>query len=146
MDDTHRIGLTIKTLSHLLSRAMGKQLRDEQHSAATAVRSHILGYFAHHRVEEVQQAVLQQHLGIRRSTMTNILSGMESEGLVSRVEDTQDKRQKRVVLTDTAKNLCNEHLALVNAFEKKLERALTDEELSQFFAIAEKLKTTLETC
>lgn len=78
--------------------------------------------------------------------MTNILSGMESEGLVSRVEDTQDKRQKRVVLTDTAKNLCNEHLALVNAFEKKLELALTDEELSQFFAIAEKLKTTLETC
>ncbi len=146
MDDTHRIGLTIKTLSHLLSRTMGKQLRDEQHCAATAVRSHILGYFAHHHVHEVQQAVLQQHLGIRRSTMTNILSGMESEGLVSRVEDAQDKRQKRVVLTDTAKTLCNEHLALVNAFEKKLEQALTDEELNQFFAIADKLKTILETC
>jgi DNA-binding MarR family transcriptional regulator len=145
MDDTPRIGLTIKTLSHLLSRAIGKQLRDEQSCAATAVRSHILGYFAHHNVQEVQQAVLQQHLGIRRSTMTNILSSMESEDLVRRVEDPQDKRQKRVILTDAAKALCNEHLMLVNSFEATLRKALSDEELEQFFAITEKLKTTLET-
>ena len=64
---------------------------------------------------------------------------------MKRVEDPQDKRQKRVILTDAAKALCNEHLMLVNSFEATLRKALSDEVLEQFFAITEKLKTTLET-
>ncbi|ADY14715.1 transcriptional regulator, MarR family [Sphaerochaeta globosa str. Buddy] len=145
MDTTPRIGFTIKTLSHRIGRTLGQQLRLEQEAASTAVRSHILGYFAHHEVEAVLQSELGNHLLIRRSTMTNILDGMESEGLVTREEYQQDKRQKLVRLTEKAKALCSEHLKLVNDFETSLQSNLSDEELKQFFAITKKLNQILDT-
>jgi DNA-binding MarR family transcriptional regulator len=77
--------------------------------------------------------------------MTNILDGMESEGLVTREEYQQDKRQKLVRLTEKAKALCSEHLKLVNDFETSLQSNLSDEELKQFFAITKKLNQILET-
>ena len=144
METTPRIGFTIKTLSHRIGRNLGQQLRLGHDSASTAVRSHILGYFAHHEKETVLQSELQQHLLVRRSTMTNILAGMESEGLVTREDCLADKRQKQVRLTEKAKALCNEHLKLVNEFEDTLRSCLTDEELHQFFTITEKLNQLLD--
>lgn len=124
---------------------MGNQLRIEQDSTSTAVRSHILGYFAYHQTDAILQSELGRHLLIRRSTMTNILDGMESEGLVTRDDYQQDKRQKLVRLTEKAKTLCSEHLRLVNAFEASLKSNLTEEELNWFFSITEKLNHILDT-
>jgi len=145
METTPHIGFTIKTLSHRIGRNLGQQLRLGHDSTSTAVRSHILGYFAHHEKETVLQSELQQHLLIRRSTMTNILCGMEGEGLITREDCLTDKRQKQVRLTAKAKELCNEHLKLVNEFEDTLKKCLTDEELAQFFTITEKLNHQLDT-
>jgi len=145
MDTSKRIGFTIKTLSHRIGRNLGQQLRLGHDCASTAVRSHILGYFANHEKETVLQSELQQHLLIRRSTMTNILCGMEGEGLITREDCLTDKRQKQVRLTAKAKELCNEHLKLVNEFEASLRSCLTDEELHQFFTITEKLNHQLDT-
>lgn len=77
--------------------------------------------------------------------MTNILAGMENEGLVTREDCLADKRQKQVRLTEKAKALCNEHLRLVNEFEDTLRSCLTEEELNQFFTITDKLNKLLDT-
>ena len=145
MDTSKHIGFTIKTLSHRITRNLGQQLRLGHDCPSTAVRSHILGYFAHHGKETVLQSELQQHLLVRRSTMTNILCGMEDEGLITREECLTDKRQKQVRLTAKAKKLCNEHLKLVNEFEDTLRNCLTDEVLAEVFTITEKLNHQLDT-
>ncbi len=146
MEEEQRlIGHTIKMLSHLLHRSMTSQLRLEQDSGNSAVQSHILGYFAHHQKSRILQSELQHHLGIRRSTMTNILKGMEKDGLVTREEHENDKRQKWVVLTDRARVKCDEHFQIIQEFEKTMAQGLSEEQLQQFFTIANHIRRNLET-
>ncbi len=144
-EEPRHIGHTIKTLSHLLHRSMTKLLKLEEESSGSVVQSHLLGYFAHHQKNRMLQSELQQHLGIRRSTMTNILKGMERDGLIMREDSQEDKRQKWVVLTEPAKQKCAEHFHLVQEFELTMRQGLSEEQLQQFFAIADTIRRNLET-
>ncbi|WP_320122583.1 MarR family transcriptional regulator [uncultured Sphaerochaeta sp.] len=144
-EEPRHIGHTIKTLSHLLHRSMTTLLKLEEDSSGSVVQSHLLGYFAHHQKTRILQSDLQQHLGIRRSTMTNILKGMERDGLIVREESEEDKRQKWVVLTDLAEQKCAEHFHLVQEFELAMRQDLNEEQLQQFFTIADTIRRNLET-
>lgn len=144
-EEPRHIGHTIKTLSHLLHRSMTKLLKLEEESSGSVVQSHLLGYFAHHQKNRMLQSDLQQHLGIRRSTMTNILKGMERDGLIVREESEEDKRQKWDVLTGLAKQKCAEHFHLVQEFELAMRQGLSEEQLQQFFTIADTIRRNLET-
>lgn len=124
---------------------MTKLLKLEEESRGSVVQSHLLGYFAHHQKNRMLQSELQQHLGIRRSTMTNILKGMERDGLIMREDSQEDKRQKWVVLTEPAKQKCAEHFHLVQEFELTMRQGLSEEQLQQFFAIADTIRRNLET-
>ncbi|MDC7231558.1 MAG: MarR family transcriptional regulator [Sphaerochaetaceae bacterium] len=124
---------------------MTKLLKLEEESSGSVVQSHLLGYFAHHQKKRMLQSELQQHLGIRRSTMTNILKGMERDGLIVREESEEDKRQKWVVLTDLAEQKCAEHFHLVQEFELAMRQDLNEEQLQQFFTIADTIRRNLET-
>lgn len=53
----------------------------------------------------VKQRVIEEEFAIKRSTTTIMLQRMEKRGLVSRLPDPTDKRQKLVKLTDEAKDL-----------------------------------------
>lgn len=143
-EEPRHIGHTIKTLSHLLHRSMTKLLKLEEESSGSVVQSHLLGYFAHHQKNRMLQSDLQQHLGIRRSTMTNILKGMERDGLIVREESEEDKRQKWVVLTEPANQKCAEHFHLVQEFELAMRQGLSEEQLQQFFTIADTIRRNLE--
>jgi DNA-binding MarR family transcriptional regulator len=124
---------------------MMRLLKLEEESSASVVQSHLLGYFAHHQKTRILQSDLQQHLGIRRSTMTNILKGMEKDGLIAREEAEEDKRQKWVVLTESAEQKCAEHFHLAQEFELAMRQGLSEEQLQQFFAIADTIRRNLET-
>lgn len=52
-----------------------------------------------------KQRVIEEEFAIKRSTTTIMLQRMEKRGLVSRLPDPADKRQKLVKLTDEAKDL-----------------------------------------
>ena len=144
MNDLPQVGLTIKTLSHLLYRSISKTLKLDLNTTQSAVQSHVLGYFAHSSRTCIEQRELQKHLGIRRSSVTNILKAMEKEGLIERRESEHDKRQKVVMLTEQAKEMCDAHLILVKQFESTLRQGISEEELRQFFSITEKMKYNLE--
>ncbi len=120
-------------------------LKLEHESSHSVVQSHLLGYFAHHKKTRFLQSELQQHLGIRRSTMTNILKGMERDGLILREETEEDKRQKWVVLTELAEQKCAEHFHLVQDFEAAMTAGLSKEQLQQFFGITDQIRRNLET-
>lgn len=53
----------------------------------------------------VKQRVIEEEFAIKRSTTTIMLQRLEKRGLVSRLPDPTDKRQKLVNLTDQAKDL-----------------------------------------
>ncbi len=144
MPDQRQIGPTLKSLSHLLFRSMVKLLKVEEGPNNSVVQSHILGYFAHHGTTSIPQKQLQKHLGIRRSSMTTILQAMEKENLIERSEAGGDKRQKEVVLTDLAKQKCEEHLKIAQEVESLMIQGITEDQLQQFFLVADKIRQNLE--
>jgi hypothetical protein len=74
----------IKTLSQLLQGSMTTMVNLEDECNGTVVQSRLLGYFAHYKKICLLQSELQQQLSIHRSTIANMLKGMERDGLILR--------------------------------------------------------------
>ncbi len=79
-------------------------------------RFFILMHLSH---EEMSMGQLRKVSHVSRSTLTSLVDGLTSEGLVSRRRGKQDRRKVRVEITDEGKNIVE------TVLEKK--RAIIDE-------------------
>ena len=72
-----------------------------------------------------------------------LLKRLEDEGLVQRSMGVRDARMKRITPTLRAQALNQEAERRIAATEATLTRGISQEEIDQFLAIAEKLKQNL---
>ena len=94
--------------------------------------------------ENVTSRELAELLDVRPSSLTEMLTRLDSEGLVTRTTDENDKRVTRVALTDSGKALLAQVEREREDDAEKLAACFTDEEAEQFSALCEKLYTHLE--
>lgn len=141
---TQHIALTLKILTNLFTRKVEEGIRNEVENPITGVQAQILSFFGRTKRASIPQREIQKAFGIRGSTAANILRRMEDNHLISRSPSTTDARQNIVTLTEKSQDLCKKHLDFFQEFNQTLQSSLTDEELEQFFVIAEKLKKNLE--
>ncbi|MES9851073.1 MAG: MarR family transcriptional regulator [Candidatus Thiodiazotropha sp. L084R] len=88
---------------------------------------------------------LQRSMLITSGGLTKLLYQLEARGLITRSVKEHDKRSKLVHLTETGKNLVEECMVEVHAFDRKLlNTALTAKELTQFITLLSKVTRTLE--
>ena len=76
-------------------------------------------------------------------TASRLLKRLEDEGLVQRSMGVRDARMKRITPTLRAQALNQEAERRIAATEATLTRGISQEEIDQFLAIAEKLKQNL---
>ena len=76
----------------------------------------ILGYLADHENEEIYQKDIEEKFCVTRSTVSKVLKGMESKGLLRRESVSSDARLKRLVLTERIE------------LENRIRDGLSDEE------------------
>lgn len=55
--------------------------------------------------EPPAQRQLAESVGVEGPTLARLLDNLEQQGLVQRIVDTQDRRAKKLILTDNAKQL-----------------------------------------
>ena len=119
---------------------MHEHIRKGERNPAFA-REHLLRFLAD-QTEGVRQKVIADQMHINASSVSELISKLESEGYVKRTTDPDDKRATRIVLTD---------LGEARAAELQDERAerfagifdaLTQEEKEQLLALLEKLTET----
>ena len=82
---------------------------------------------------------LAERLDIRPASLTEQLTKMEAHGLIQREKDPADRRAILVTLTKSGKARLDKDRAERQAWNKKLEAAMTEEELGNFAQLAEKL-------
>ena len=89
------------------------------------------------------QKEIETYLEVSHPTVVGILSGLESKGLVQCRRDSDDKRVKRVFLSEEGRKLLqnslNDAVEMGNVFWKDI----SDEELEILIGILEKLKENL---
>jgi len=79
--------------------------------------------------ESQQQAA--GRLGVDRTTMVDLLDGLESKGLTARRPDTADRRRNVIVLTATGKRTLKAAKAASDEAERQLLSALSKSEAQQ---------------
>ena len=85
----------------------------------TPVQTHTLLYLCGHG-DSVPQREVVEHLRVKPSTANGILDRMEEKGLICRMADANDQRQKRVAATEKGRCL----RALVQAAFQDAETAM----------------------
>lgn len=76
---------------------------------------------------------LANKMGVTNGAVSQYLSKLEKKGFINRIQDTNDKRQFSVVLTEKGKQLYNLHTAEDKQNYKEIEKlfdAFTEEELA----------------
>ncbi len=90
----------------------------------------------------------QQELGMRfeikPGSLSEILSKMESAGLIERTRDTKDRRQLFVELTDAGREQALREHEKRDRFRRRAFTALTAEEQEQLAEMLEKIRITWE--
>ena len=142
MQHERYVGYEIKALSNLLRRRLWGPA-DHPQSMLTEIEGVLIGYLCHSQGREIYQKDLERALCIRSSTASRLLKRLEDEGLVQRSMGVRDARMKRITPTQRAQALNQEAERRIAATEATLTRGLSQEELDQILAIAEKLKQNL---
>lgn len=93
--------------------------------------------------EDVFQKDIEKEFGITRSTASNIISLMEKKNLIIREKVDYDARLKKLILTDLAKNYCEDVLKDLKSFDEMLRKDISDNDLDIFCNVLEKIENNL---
>ncbi len=83
-------------------------------------------------------------LGLEARSITRTLRNMESDGFIYKVQDTKDRRFFRIFLTEKGKLAREESRQTVKKFDRAVNDAISEEELSIFVKVIKKINTVIE--
>ncbi len=137
----------IKALNNLIKRMMvSHHLKCKAPSDITGQQMNVIMFLKHSysKGKEVFQRDVECNLNIRSSTATGILKTLEKNGYIERVSVPSDARLKKLVLTEKSYNMFEQIDPFIKAVNAKITEGLTEEEIEQFYYIAEKLKQNID--
>lgn len=126
---TEHIGLYINIASHLIRRTADSF---SAHYGLTGIQSRILSYLAGVPDREIFQKDIEQHFGIRRSSVTSVISNLEQNGFLERRKVAGDARLKKLVLTENGLEVVQELTHSIDEFEQTLSDCFTGKEREEF--------------
>ena len=123
------IGIELRKLSNLSCRYFEQQTNKKEVDALTGTNGWIIGYIAGREAkgEAVYQRDLEAHFGITRSTAV-----------------PEDRRLRRLVLTDKAAQVTRLMEEDHQSFENTLRQGFTEAELQTLFALLDRLQGNLK--
>ena len=140
MEDKKRLGVSFKIIANTIKRTINQSLDYN----LTDNQMFILIYVAKNQSKkDILQKDIEKILNIRRSTTTEILQIMERENLIKRIAVLDDKRLKKIILSDKGLNYVKQFEKKIKQVEKCLLNDISEEEQEQFFKVLEKIKTNL---
>jgi len=90
----------------------------------------------HHLKTEGRQGVsdLGEHLGISSAAVSQMLDKLVEEGFIVRVEDPEDRRMKRITLTEAGNRILDESVSARLSWVKDFEGNFSEKEKEQITA------------
>lgn len=94
--------------------------------------------------EQLTMSELASDLGAPLSTITSMAKRLEKKGWIQRTSSPKDQRVIIVYLTEEGKNLARQANEIMNQALKRVETALTEQELEQFVYLVLKVVKSLQ--
>ena len=137
------IGHEIRCIHRLIQHRV-EEFRIESKNTLTFVQTKTLSFLLIHSDKDIYQKDIEQELNIRRSTATEILNVLERDGYLERVSVKSDKRLKKLMPTQKAKDLGLRVFQDMQKMEKLLSKGISDEELAVFYRVTAQIKKNLK--
>jgi MarR family transcriptional regulator for hemolysin len=94
--------------------------------------------------ELANQRELAGMIGIQGATLTHHLNAMETQGLLTRRRDPDNRRVHQVVLTEAGEAMFEKLRLAAVAFDKRLRAGLDEARLAEFAEVLAKLRANVE--
>lgn len=137
MKNEYEIGKQVQMLSRKVKRKMDETFF---YYGITGVQAFILK-FIHEKQNDgkVYAKDIENEFDMRKPTVTGILQLMEQNKLIERKSEGKDARLKEIVITKKGLDIVNNVDLNVEQVEKRLIEDISEEELSTFLKILNKL-------
>nr|WP_319216421.1 MarR family transcriptional regulator [uncultured Trichococcus sp.] len=145
MSNTDLLGFRIRSVWQQVKRLMNRHLTENDGYGLTGMQFAIVSFIAKESAtRDVFQKDLEQKFDIRKSTVTGILNTMERDGLLLRETVPYDARLRKMMLTDKALQAKKNTEQVIDSVESQLSKGLTEEEITTFLSILEKISKNAE--
>ena len=122
------IGYKVRLIHNQIHKRMeAKRLENE--GELTGMQRWTMGYLKDHDNQDIYQRDIEAEFSVSRATASNMLQVMERKDLIERVAVPQDARLKKIVLTDTARNMVEKAESDIRELESLLVQGMTEEEI-----------------
>lgn len=142
MPDYMQPSKAIGLLSHQISRVLDPTL-----SGYDITGNHcgfLLFLLSRYPYIDTYQRDIEIEFNIRRSTATSVLNVMEKKGLIKRIDDENDKRMKKIFVTDKGVSLKPVAEYIIRSHEEKISAGIPKEDLALAIKVIEKMRKNLE--
>ena len=132
------LGLRLARTAHTVSQAFERAMAEAGGSASAwqvllLVRSGEWG----------TQSRIAEAMGVTGATLTHHLNGLETQGLVRRWRDAENRRVQRVALTDAGAELFERLRAVAVRHDERLRSHLSEAEAEQLAELLDKLQAAV---
>lgn len=140
----NKIGLKVKNISNLIRRNVDSRIAKAGLLDITGVQGFIIGYLYSNNDRDIFQRDLEQQFNSRRSSITSVLNNLEKKGYIKREAVNEDKRLKKVVLTNKGIEHQKMIIKIINNYEETLHFDFNDEEFKTLSRLLDKLYNNIK--
>lgn len=137
-------GLKIKHLNNLITKKTYALFTNDKYPFISHSGFLVIDYLYENREHEVTQKDIEKALVINRATTSKMLLLLEQKRFISRVNSTEDARQKIVVLTKQGYDFRTHNLMKEQELNQFFSEVLSEEDFTAFNRLYEKLRNALE--
>ncbi|WP_296261509.1 MULTISPECIES: MarR family transcriptional regulator [unclassified Pseudomonas] len=140
LTEEHRFGMQLANLSRGWRAELDRRLAELGLSQARWLVLLHLARFS----EPPTQRELAQSVGVEGPTLARLLDSLESQGLVRRQAVVEDRRAKKILLSNTALPLIQKIETIATALRHELFEGIAEEDLRVCLAVHSKILVNLE--
>ncbi|AKF50348.1 Transcriptional regulators [Pseudomonas syringae pv. syringae HS191] len=140
MTDEHRFGMQLGHLTRGWRAELDRRLADLGLSQARWLVLLLLARFT----EPPTQRELAQSVGVEGPTLARLLDSLEKQGLVQRQAVLEDRRAKKILLSDTALPLIEKIENIANVLRIELFEGVSEEDLRVSMRVHSQILANLE--
>lgn len=137
------ISIEIKKIDSLIVRKIISYNKNSNYQL-TPVQIVIIKYLVKNKNNIVYQKDIEKKLGLRKSTISGILSTMIKNGIITRTESTTDLRSKEIRLSDKGLELDKKIKKKAIEFENLLQNNIEPKDLEIFYKVTNQIQKNLE--
>ena len=137
------ISIEIKKIYSLIVRKIISYNKNSNYQL-TPVQIVIIKYLVKNKNNIVYQKDIEKKLGLRKSTISGILSTMIKNGIITRTESTTDLRSKEIRLSDKGLELDKKIKKKAIEFENLLQNNIDPKDLEIFYKVTNQIQKNLK--